>query len=275
MTTLNLTKTLPPDQTSFSLIATQFGYTAEWAQQPIGQAIEIWQNTTNSRSTATKVGTVYDTYFDSGPLTVGQNYYIWTRRLSNLGTPGNWDYGETAGQVVVPTGVTIVDMGVYSTSSAGAMSGDAIYNTTVSSYNTWNTKNIFTATVLDENATLFVNRLTLVPVITTPTGGADFDGMVMSARVYFYDNTAAANITNYYFDFDLANYMKISGTWNEYDKSGIIHHPMVIPTGFASQFVPGHSISMKVSAMIARGSSTATAGLVVKCSTSYSSSYFA
>lgn len=106
MTTITLTPEPAGDQTSVSLTTKLDGYTIKWAAQNTGERVEIWQNTSNNRATATKVATVADTYYDSPTLTVGTTYYIWTRRLSVYDTVGDWDLGASAGRTVLVTGVS-------------------------------------------------------------------------------------------------------------------------------------------------------------------------
>lgn len=106
MTTLTLTPEPAGDQTGVTLTTKLDGYTIRWDPQNTSEKVEVWQNTTNNRATATKVATVADTYYDSPTLVINTTYYIWTRRLSVYDTVGDWDLGTTAGRTVLVQGVT-------------------------------------------------------------------------------------------------------------------------------------------------------------------------
>ena len=81
------------------------GYTVKW--DPLGPlyAVEIWQATVNNRNNAVKVATVKDNYYDSPPLTVGANYYIWVRQVDALGNVGTWNPNSSSGVTISVQGV--------------------------------------------------------------------------------------------------------------------------------------------------------------------------
>lgn len=193
MTTINLTKVTPPDQASVTITATQEGYSVEWAQQPIGQGVEIWQNTTNNRATATKVGTAYDTYFDMAPLTAGTTYYVWTRRVSALGTPSAWDYGTTAGQAVVPTGVSATSLSQVAGSSTSISISAAVGSTVPSSYNVWTDTGCY-VTFTCPSGKGIVKGFMAIHVTASGASGGTFDSGEVLARIKVRNTTDSVDV---------------------------------------------------------------------------------
>lgn len=60
--------------------------------------IEIWQNSTNDRLTATKVATVSATDWERSDLTgAAQTRYFWLRGIDFSGNAGAWSHGDTSG----------------------------------------------------------------------------------------------------------------------------------------------------------------------------------
>lgn len=198
MTTITLTPEPAGDQTSVSLTTKLDGYTIKWAAQNTGERVEIWQNTSNNRATATKVATVADTYYDSPTLTVGTTYYIWTRRLSVYDTVGDWDLGVSAGRTVTVAGVAPNNIGFF-TGTALVISPSVNAGATVPSlYNTWTETGSYVSFTTPASGRGKIRGFIFVDANSTSVVTSGSSGF-LQARLRVRNQSAGVNVAGQYY----------------------------------------------------------------------------
>jgi len=89
----------PPDMTSLIAESGINMITLKWTFPYLGDfdVVEVWGSTTNSRSTATKLGESNGSMFVYVPPDVSVSWYFWTRIRDSEGLFGNWYPNTTTG----------------------------------------------------------------------------------------------------------------------------------------------------------------------------------
>ncbi|MCL5884898.1 MAG: host specificity factor TipJ family phage tail protein [Deltaproteobacteria bacterium] len=72
--------------------------------------VEVWRNSVNARSTATKAGEIHSNVFIDSNRAIGATYYYWLRTRSIFSTYSAWESGESAGHSVVTAAIDTGDL---------------------------------------------------------------------------------------------------------------------------------------------------------------------
>ena len=180
MTTLNLTPLSPSIVTNLIVTSAVGGASLKWdITSDVKDKFEVWYNTSNDSSTATKIATVDANHYILTNLSISTNYWVWVRTLNQYGITGpfssinpNWSIGSNFANLtlgvhvsnVVSTTTSIDSMQAqiwYSNISGSANVGPSYFTSTVTQNTSGTTPwaNVGNARVNDGNfATVTTNN---------------------------------------------------------------------------------------------------------------------
>lgn len=247
--------------------------------QPGGlQNIEVWRHTSNDRSGATLITTTLsDTYTDVD-FADDTDYYYWIRAKNIFGTYGAWHPTSSTGGVHVlsltaPTVSSLLDT-TLAVSSAGAVAGSGGTSISVSGYGTWYEADCGTWTPFTGSGFVAYNELSLDYTLGTPASGSDANTITVWARFRLYNNTNSTDVPNYWVQYRIASYIKISGVWNStIYYPAMVAWPNIISIGFLGPANSTKEYKMKAGIMVERTGTGTLSISNANTSFSFSASY--
>jgi hypothetical protein len=135
MSTLAIRPRAPAKLTGLTATNAVGGTTLKWNASPfISDQYEVWYNTSNTTSGATKLATIEANHYTATNLSTANTYYFWVRTINAVGTVGPfttpWNYGsnfntfyaeiyEVTSSGTVTTSINYLQCQVWYTTSGG------------------------------------------------------------------------------------------------------------------------------------------------------------
>ena len=167
MTTLNLTKPIPPDIVNLTAFPGVKSILLEW--NPIADinlfSVNVYRSETNDRNTAVNFGpgAQLSSQYVDGVITPGTTYYYWARSVDTDGNAtGNWSSGQFDGVSTTAPLLTAADIRLGSIISSTTFSNPDVTVSTWDSYQLLESSNV---SVIETGGTLiidygFTNKIT-------------------------------------------------------------------------------------------------------------------